>query len=319
MAALCTRSLARSYRNFTLAARTAATTSTQRTTRGMAAPAATSSTAETVPLPSGARELAMALADTAAETTKPYFRARNLVRDTKSDASPVTVADRAAEMAMRKLIEQTFPDHGVFGEEAGYSGAPDASYVWILDPIDGTKSFITGKPLFVTLIALTCEGKPCIGVIDQPVIGERWVGASGHPTTCNGEQVRCDDVEVKLSDAYVFATTPKMFDGSPETRRRFDAMSSACREVLYGCDGFAYGLVASGHADAVCEADLGVYDAAALVPVLEGAGGVITDWQGESLRFDPSILVNPETSGDKLTVLATRNGALHKEALLALE
>ena len=152
MAALCTRSLARSYRNFTLAARSAATTSTQRTTRGMAAAAATSSTAETVPLPSGARELAMALADTAAETTKPYFRARNLVRDTKSDASPVTVADRAAEMAMRKLIEQTFPDHGVFGEEAGYSGAPDASYVWILDPIDGTKSFITGKPLFVTLM-----------------------------------------------------------------------------------------------------------------------------------------------------------------------
>lgn len=264
-------------------------------------------------------EVAGRLADAAHAATRAHFRSRSLVRDTKSDSSPVTAADRAAEAAMRGIIAEAFPDHGVFGEEAGYSGPKDAEHVWILDPIDGTKSFITGKPLFVTLIALTHKGVPVLGVIDQPVIGERWVGAAGAPTTCNGEAVRCDDVAVSLADSYVFATTPKMFDGNAKVRASFDRVAGACREVLYGCDGYAYGLVASGHADAVCEADLGVYDAAALVPVVSGAGGVITDWAGAPLHFDPAALASGGAAdGERLTVLAARSPALHAEAVRTL-
>ncbi|MGQ3030727.1 MAG: inositol monophosphatase family protein, partial [Ferrovibrionaceae bacterium] len=131
--------------------------------------------------------LAATLADAAGAVIRPYFRAGVDVDD-KADASPVTIADREAELAMRRLIEARFPDHGIFGEEHGIVRG-DADFVWILDPVDGTKSFVAGLPLFVTLIALTWRGKPILGVIDQPITGERWIGAIGHGTTLNGKPV----------------------------------------------------------------------------------------------------------------------------------
>src|SRR6185437_12473234 len=140
--------------------------------------------------PVTAAHLALAddLANAAAAVIRGYFRQKIAVDD-KSDASPVTIADREAEAAMRRLIEKRFPDHGIFGEEHGKT-RPEAEYVWVLDPIDGTKSFISGIPLFGTLIGLTFRGRPVLGIVDQPILRERWLGAAGRPTTLNGAPVR---------------------------------------------------------------------------------------------------------------------------------
>ncbi|GAQ80943.1 bifunctional phosphatase [Klebsormidium nitens] len=228
-------------------------------------------------------ELAHTLADAAGEITRRYFRTGINV-ESKADASPVTQADRAAEAAMRALIHQHFPHHGVFGEEAGLElGAGSGENVWVLDPIDGTKSFITGKPLFGTLIALVHRGVPVVGVIDQPVLRERWLGVAGTATTLNGTPIRarpCDDI----ADAYMYSTTPHMFEG--RTEEAWLRVRDAVRLPLYGCDCYAYGLLAAGHCDLVVEADLKPYDYLALVPVIEGAGGFITDWAGAPLTWD---------------------------------
>src|SRR5712692_4648231 len=154
--------------------------------------------------------LAVDLADAAGEAIRPYFR-QPLAVDDKPDLSPVTVADRAAEMAMRRLIAERCPTHGIIGEEFGPERA-DAEFVWVLDPIDGTKSFISGVPLFGTLIALAYRGRPILGIIDQPVSRERWIGASGRPTTLNGTSIRCRPCAT-LAAATVYATSPNMFKG----------------------------------------------------------------------------------------------------------
>jgi inositol-phosphate phosphatase/L-galactose 1-phosphate phosphatase/histidinol-phosphatase len=222
-----------------------------------------------------ATTLAAELADAAGEVVRRYFRQSVEIID-KDDASPVTIADREAEAAMRRLIGLRFPEHGIFGEEHGIE-RPDAPWVWVLDPIDGTKSFISGVPLFGTLIALLHEGRPVLGVLDQPVSRERWLGAAGRPTTFNGQPVRaraCDD----LARAAIFSTTPAMFDAVD--RPRFDAVADAAKLVRYGADCYAYGLVASGFVDAVVEGSLKPYDYCAHVPIIEGAGGIVTDWQG---------------------------------------
>ncbi len=226
-------------------------------------------------------DLAKRLADISGAIARRYFRTRVAVDD-KADMSPVTIADREAEAAMRSLIARTFPAHGVIGEEHGSERA-DASEVWVLDPIDGTKSFITGRPLFGALIALCRDGRPILGIIDCPALGERWIGAAGRPTLHQGQPVRtraCD----ALNRAALYCTTPQMFrDADFE---RFERVRKAVKLPLYGGDCFAYGLVASGFADLVIEGGLKVYDYAALVPVLEGAGGVMTDWQGRALGFN---------------------------------
>lgn len=178
--------------------------------------------------------------------------------------------------------------------------------MWVLDPIDGTRSFITGKPLFGTLISLLYKGTPVIGIIDQCVLNERWLGIAGQTSTLNGNPIRADGV-VSLSDANMHSTTPDMFQDGVEATK-FDAMRKAVRAPHYGADCYAYALVASGFADIVFEADLGLYDYCALVPVLEGAGGVITDWSGESLT-----LSNHENS--KGRVVASANSMLHSQAL----
>jgi inositol-phosphate phosphatase/L-galactose 1-phosphate phosphatase/histidinol-phosphatase len=225
-------------------------------------------------------ELALALADAAGPIVRKHFRSLQTVDD-KADASPVTVADRDVESAMRALIKKTFPDHGILGEEHG-SDHVDAEYVWVLDPIDGTKSFVTGKPLFGTLIALTRFGVPIVGIIEQPVLKERWVGVAGEPSRFNDKPIRTRACSA-LKDAWMYATTPTMFidDDAP----RYDRLAKAVKHPLYGADCYAYGLLAAGWADLVCEASLKPYDWCALVPVVEGAGGRITDWEGRPLTI----------------------------------
>jgi inositol-phosphate phosphatase/L-galactose 1-phosphate phosphatase/histidinol-phosphatase len=223
-------------------------------------------------------DLAQRLADVSGAIARRYFRTRVAVDD-KADSSPVTIADREAEAAMRELIGSTFPDHGIIGEEHGSERA-GASHVWVLDPIDGTKSFVTGRPLFGALIALCRDGKPIVGIIDCPALGERWVGATGRPTTHLGKPARTRPCDA-LDRAALYCTTPQMFKGADF--ERFERVRKTVKLPLYGGDCFAYGLVASGFADLVIEASLKVYDYAALVPVLESAGGGMSDWQGRPL------------------------------------
>ncbi|GAX82133.1 hypothetical protein CEUSTIGMA_g9561.t1 [Chlamydomonas eustigma] len=227
--------------------------------------------------------IANQLADAAGLVTSRYFRSPFDV-ETKSDDSPVTIADRESEMAMRSLLSQVVPDHGVFGEEFGVQRG-SGLYTWVIDPVDGTKSFITGKPLFGTLIALLHDGVPVLGIIDQPILKERWLGVTGRPSTLNGKPIRtrpCKDPKL----AFLYATTPHMFSGT--TEQSFNRVRDAVRIPMYGCDCYAYGLLAAGLCDLVVEADLKPYDYMALVPIIKGAGGAITDWQGQELVWRPS-------------------------------
>ena len=232
--------------------------------------------------------LALRLADAAGEVIRPYFRKPIAVID-KPDLTPVTAADRAAEETMRGLIEARFPEHGILGEEFGRA-REGAEFIWTLDPIDGTKSFISGVPLFGTLIALTRDRRPIVGVIDQPISRERWVGASGRQTTLNGAAIRCRPCPV-LAAATLFATTPDMFKG--EDAASFARVSAAVKLTRFGADCYAYGLLAAGFVDLVLEANLKPYDFCAMVPIVEGAGGVASDWRGRSLDLasDGRILV----------------------------
>jgi inositol-phosphate phosphatase / L-galactose 1-phosphate phosphatase / histidinol-phosphatase len=232
--------------------------------------------------------LALSLADAAREAIRPYFR-KPLVVDDKPDLTPVTAADRAAEQVMRSLIEQRFPDHGILGEEFGRV-REDAEFVWTLDPIDGTKSFISGVPLFGTLIALTRAKRPILGIIDQPISRERWVGVAGRATTLNGAPIHCRACPA-LSGATLFATTPDMFKGGDA--EAFSRVSNGVKLTRFGADCYAYGLLAAGFIDLVLEASLKPYDFCAMVPIIEEAGGIATDWQGSALNLasDGRILI----------------------------
>ncbi len=223
-------------------------------------------------------DLAEKLADAAGAVIRPYFRSGVAV-EAKADASPVTRADREAETAMRALIEEAYPGHGIVGEEFGTARA-DARHIWVLDPIDGTKSFIAGVPLFGTLIALLEDGAPVLGVIDQPILGERWLGAAGRPTTLNGAKARARRCS-EIGRAILFATSPDMFEGADADA--FARLGGAVAVLRHGADCYAAGLLASGHIDFIVEAGLEPYDFCALIPVIEGAGGVITDWDGAPL------------------------------------
>jgi inositol-phosphate phosphatase/L-galactose 1-phosphate phosphatase/histidinol-phosphatase len=222
--------------------------------------------------------LADELADAAGAVIRRYFR-RKIAVDDKADASPVTIADREAEQAMRALIEARCPADGIFGEEFG-ALREGAEWVWVLDPIDGTKSFISGIPLFGTLIALLHRGRPVLGIIDQPISRERWRGAAGRPSTHNDEPIEARACP-ELAAASLFATAPDMFRGADADG--FARLKARVKLTRHGGDCYAYGLVASGFIDLVVEASLKPYDYCAMVPIIEGAGGVFTDWQGQPL------------------------------------
>jgi len=244
-------------------------------------------------------DLADDMADAAGEVLSHYFRTPLRV-DSKGDESPVTKADRDAEIAMRVLIEDAYPDHGILGEEFDPVNT-GSEYTWVLDPIDGTKSFITGKPLFGTLVALAREGRPILGLINQPILGERWRGMDGRPSSFNGEPTRVRPCP-ELGSAILYATTPQMFKGADA--EAFARITDRVQHALYGGDCYAYGLLASGHADLVVESSLKPFDYAALVPVVEGAGGIITDWGGE-----------PLTLASDGRVVAAGDPAIHAQAL----
>jgi myo-inositol-1(or 4)-monophosphatase len=235
-------------------------------------------------------DLAGKLADTAGAVIRAHFRAVPTAEQ-KQDLSPVTIADRAAEQAMRALIAARFADHGIHGEEYGLE-RPDSPYCWALDPIDGTRAFITGRPIFGTLIGLLHEGRPVLGVIDQPVTGERWLGVAGAPTRFRGAYGRAGTRRCPaLAEAELSATSPELLgDALP----RFARLAGAARRVTWGGDCYAYGLLALGQIDVIAERGLKIWDWAALVPVIEGAGGRMTDWQGAALT--------PGCAGDALAV-----------------
>ncbi|MDK9721305.1 MAG: histidinol-phosphatase [Rhodospirillales bacterium] len=243
--------------------------------------------------------LAQRLADAAGAEILKYWR-QPIDVDDKADESPVTIADREAERVMRAMINATFPEHGILGEEFGNERL-DASHVWVLDPVDGTRAFITGKPSFGTLIGLWSGKKPVLGVIDQPVTKERWLGVSGGDCRLNGKPVHvraCDDVK----KAALYATGPEMFSG--DDMIRFERLRKSVKLPRYGADCYAYALLATGFVDLVCEANLKPYDYAAAVPVIEAAGGIVTDWQGQPVDL---------TTGGR--ILAAGDKRVHAQAV----
>ncbi|WP_028878463.1 histidinol-phosphatase [Terasakiella pusilla] len=225
-------------------------------------------------------EFAESLSEASRKVIKPFFRSNLGVID-KADDSPVTVADRNAEAAMRDLIEKHYPDHGIFGEEHGIKEG-DGKHMWVLDPIDGTRSFICGAPWFGTLIAYLQDNKPQIGVLDVPMMQERWVGTA-EGTKYNGEFCRVR-TGVVLEEASLFTTDEGLF--SDDQRTAFGRVKSKVKCTRFGTDCYAYALLASGHIDLVIEAGLQAYDAMALVPVIDGAGGIVTGWDGEPVTLD---------------------------------
>jgi histidinol phosphatase-like enzyme (inositol monophosphatase family) len=204
---------------------------------------------------------------------------------------------------MRAILNKRVPAHGIFGEEHG-AERTDAEYVWVLDPIDGTKAFITGMPVFGTLIALLHRGVPVLGVIDQPILRERWLGAAGRPSTLNDKPIKVRACPT-LANAYMYSTAPIMFPGPLEQRHM--GLAKQTKLFRWGGDCYAYGLLAAGHVDLVVENALKLYDFAALVPVIQGAGGLITDWRGKMLDMN---------SGG--SVLAAGDPAVHRAAMAAL-
>lgn len=227
--------------------------------------------------------LAVRLADAAGLAIRPHFRS-GLEAERKDDASPVTIADRAAEEAMRRILKAEVPRDAIIGEEFGTEEGT-SNRTWVLDPIDGTVSFIGGRPIFGTLIALLVDGWPVLGIIDQPILGERWIGASGHPTTFNGKPANTRTCR-ELSDAMLATTGPQYFDDHEGEHFMMLAAKTDHKRMMMGGDCYNYGLLASGRIDLVCEAGLKLHDWAALVPVVEGAGGIMCDWNGEPLNMD---------------------------------
>ncbi|MEC7489329.1 MAG: histidinol-phosphatase [Pseudomonadota bacterium] len=247
-------------------------------------------------------ELASRLADASGPVIRSHFRAPGYI-DAKRDGSPVTAADREAEGAIRAILSAERPRDGIIGEEFG-STNPDAELVWVIDPIDGTQSFITGRPIFGTLIALVRDQTPIIGVIDQPVNRERWFGAKGRGTTYNGNIIRSRPCS-NLANAVIGTTSPNLFDSEQYTS--WKAIAARGKHIVYGGDCYTYAQLAGGFVDVVMEAGLKAYDFCALALIVGEAGGVVTDWSG-----------NPLTLTSDGTVLACGDSGIHAEILSEL-
>lgn len=250
--------------------------------------------------------VALELADVAGAAVLPHFRKAGLAIDTKggSGFDPVTEADRAAEMAMRAHLARRRPEDAILGEEVG--ATPGISgLTWVLDPVDGTRAFLSGTPTWGILIALSDDSGPRLGVIDQPWTGERFVGTPDGAWSDGprGRQPMTARAPRPLSEAILFSTFPEI--GTPAERAAFGALSERCRLTRYGLDCYAYALVAAGQIDLVVEAGLHPYDIHAPIAVIEAAGGVVTDWQGRAAH-----------GGGR--VIAAANRQIHAEALALL-
>ena len=242
---------------------------------------------------------AEAMADAARPVPMRYFR-KKLAVESKADASPVTIADRETEQAMRAVLAEYFPEHGVFGEEFGAANL-DARFVWVIDPIDGTRSFISGVPLFGTLIAVLDQGVPVLGITEVPALAERYVGAQGQPSRFGDQILRTSDI-TKLASALLFSSEHGKM--TPNVAASYASAKAAARETRQGYDCYIYAQLAAGHIDAIIETGLAPYDYMALVPLIEGAGGVITDWRGAPLSL--------QSLGD---VAAAATAELHRELI----
>ncbi len=216
------------------------------------------------------------LARDSGDFIRPLFRQSSIAVETKSDQSPVTIADRGAEQLMRSRIAKRFPQHGIIGEEFGSERA-DAEFVWVLDPVDGTKSFITGVPLWGTLIALLHQGQPVLGCINQPVLDQLMIG-DGAATVLNGAPVRCRTT-TRIEEATLLTSDP-INPGKFQNGDAYDRLQKRARLVRTWGDCYGYLLVASGWADVCVDPIMNPWDIAALVPILRGAGGAISDWHG---------------------------------------
>jgi histidinol phosphatase-like enzyme (inositol monophosphatase family) len=227
---------------------------------------------------------AEAAADAAGAVIRPLFRSRLLV-EAKGDNSPVTEADKEAERTIRALLAERFPTHGLLGEEFGTERG-DAEYVWVIDPIDGTRAFVTGRPMFGTLIGLLHNGRPILGLMDQPVTGERWIGVPGQGLTFRGPMGGEAGSRpcARLAEAELSCTSPYMFTEAEAPR--FARIHAAARRVTWGGDCFGFGLIGLGLVDAVVESDLKPWDWVPLAPIVEAAGGRMTNWEGQPLRLD---------------------------------
>jgi len=230
------------------------------------------------------------LADAARDAILPFFRAEHGVTDKGGGRfDPVTDADRAAERAMLALIETEFPDHGVLGEEYG-ERASRSGYQWILDPIDGTRAFISGLPAWGVLIGLYYENRPLIGVMDQPFTQERYRGwmAGANTTTSAGTHKLKTRACASLPDATISTTSPDLFDG--DEAKAWSGVRETARLVRYGYDCYAYSMIAAGHIDGVVESGLKTFDIAALIPILTGAGGGVCSWDGSDASQGGRVL-----------------------------
>ena len=233
-----------------------------------------------------------------------YFR-QSFAIDNKADDSPVTIADRAAEAALRQSISAAFPGHAIMGEEQG--GHVDEELSWIIDPIDGTRSFITGRPLFGTLIGIVDGGIPVSGLIDMPAINETYRtedGRSLFESAAGTVAIRSRSCD-RLEDAHIATTSPDAF--TAESWQAFTSVKDKCASSIYGGDCYNYALLAAGNLDIVIEHQLGAYDMMALVPILQNAGACVTDWQGA-----------PITINNDGSLLACATRALHQDALKCL-
>jgi myo-inositol-1(or 4)-monophosphatase len=230
------------------------------------------------------------LATASGETILPFFRT-SLGIDNKSanDFDPVTEADRAAEAVMRRLIKANFPQHGIVGEEFG-NEREDADYVWVLDPIDGTKSFIAGFPTWGTLIGLLHKGEPVFGMMHQPFIGERFSGdsRSANYSGLSGERRLTVRRCASLKEATSFTTSPLLMNAAD--RAAFSRIEAEVRLTRYGGDCYSYCMLAGGHLDLVVETELKPYDIAALIPIVTGAGGIVTTWEGKPAQNGGRII-----------------------------
>ena len=250
---------------------------------------------------SALRAVAHAVADAAREVTLRHFRTDLSVDSKRADFDPVTVADRETEAAMRAVLARLRPDDGILGEEQA-SVAGTSGLTWVLDPIDGTRGFISGTPTWGVLVALQDAGGPVLGVIDQPFTGERFEGGGGRALWTRGEDSRPLKVRstVDLAQATLLSTFPEV--GTAAEGTAFRRVSQACLLTRYGMDCYGYALLAAGHVDLVIEAGLQAYDVAAPIAVIEAAGGLMTDWQGQ-----------PCHAGGQ--VLAAATPALHRAAM----
>ena len=247
------------------------------------------------------RTFMMELASDSGLFIKPLFGQMQLAVETKSDRSPVTVADRGAEELLRAAIKKRYPDHGILGEEFG-TEREDAEFVWVLDPVDGTKAFITGVPLWGTLIALLHQGQPVLGCIHQPVLQQLVLG-DGHTTTLNGRAVRCRNTE-RIEDATVLTSDP-LNPAKYQNGTAYDALAHRAKLVRTWGDCYGYLLLVSGWADVCLDPIMNPWDIAALVPIIRGAGGSISDWQGGNPY--------PATS-----TIASATPNLHRDVIAAL-